>query len=743
MVGFHSRFCSYKNFRSFKLVFSRLNAHELQSALFLSPHVTVTPALLSLLSRSPSFVPTPPSCSHSSAFAYVLDFVRRLQWKSVFSQQSFDGSAPARFGPSPSSAWPPPGRIPRGILCVSRRIISAARSILGSSHCCFRGQNLLPDEREALDLLASDHRVTVRPADKGGRWVLMDSTDYSNECHRQLQDTSFYRVLSSPLPVTTVDPTSILVDLQSTGHITKRELRSLLPPTIPKSRTFSILPKIHKSVWPAPNMPPGRPIVADVDSVNSGAARLLDHFLQPLVRNQDSYLRDSHHLIAILRPLRLSDSSILATFDVRSLYTNVPIEEGIMRVQRAFRNFPDPRRPDEQLLRLLRTSLLAHDFRLEEHTWLQVKGVAMGKAFGGCFASLYLGEWETLALRTSPQRPTLWRRFQDDILVVWDHGHDALVSFLEHLNALDPHIIVDLTCNADKIRFLDLEIYRAPGGLFGHRIGFKDTDCHQLLPRDSLHASHVHRGVVYSQILRWVTLSSTHDDFLDTCRTVFPSWRLQGISRSLIRQCISRVFSLTNLRPLWSFGFSRCEGQRCRACHYAAPSSCFKDPRSSLVYPILGHFTCDSSHCIYVIYCSHCFFLYVGQTSNAVRVRINEHLRSLSSPTPSSLLASHFSQSCSPTFFRWVVLDRCFSKERRLEKEARWIRIFRSQHPHGLNREAGTSSTKANLVTFPAECTGRLNALIRNLCRRRANTDVRLCYTNRTRPNLVSLLRNG
>ena len=89
------------------------------------------------------------------------------------------------------------------------------------------------------------------------------------------------------------------------------------------------------------------------------------------------------------------------------------------------------------------------------------------------------------------------------------------------------------------------------------------------------------------------------------------------------------------------------------------------------------------------------------------------------------------------------MLDRCFSKERRLQKEARWIRTLRTQHPFGLNREAGNPITKANLVTFPALCTDRLNAVIRTLCRRGANTDVRLCYTNRTRPNLNSLLRRS
>ena len=363
----------------------------------------------------------------------------------------------------------------------------------------------------------------------------------------------------------------------------------------------------------------------------------------------------------------------------------------------------------------------------------------MGKAFGGAFASLYLGEWENEAIRRSPLRPTLWCRFQDDILVIWDHGLDSLTSFQTLLNVVDSHILVDLHHDAEHIRFLDLELYRQPDGRVGHRIGFKETDCHRLLPRASLHASHVHRGVVYSQLLRWATRSSSDEDFRRTCRVVFPSWRLQGISRALIRSCLRRVFTLTNLRPSWSPGFFRCNGARCRACSSAAPCSVFKDHRTSQTFPILFNFTCDTSHCIYIVYCSSCFKLYVGQTSTFVRVRINEHLRSLSSSPPVSLLASHFTGPCGPAAFRWFVLDRCFSNERRLQKEARWIRALRSQHPLGLNREEGQASTKINLVTFPASCTSRLNAVIRKLCRTEPNADVRLSYT--TFRNLSSLLK--
>ena len=484
--------------------------------------MTITPALLRLLARPPSFIPTPYSCKHNVVFAHVVDFLRRLHWRFFFNGNS-QGPYSFRFGVAKSRAWPPPSRVPVSIRRLTGRLLGAARSVLLTPHHCFPGTNLEEDEAEALIYLRSEPGLAIRPADKGGRWVVMDAHAYSSECLRLLRDSNFYRPLPAPLPHQSVDPSSVLSDLHYSNFITRSELRFLAPPPSPRPRHFGILPKIHKSSWPCSSMPPGRPIVADVSSINSNAARLVDHFLQPLVQSQASFLRDSHHLLAVLHSCSLSVNSLLASFDVRSLYTNVPIEEGLRRVQRAFLQQPNPDRPDRQLLDLLSTSLSSNDFVFEDQSWLQVKGVAMGKAFGAAFANIYLGEWETLALNRASHQPTLWKRYQDDILVIWDHGEEALESFLHHLNAQDPNIQVDLHFHADHLRFLDLEIYRGDNNCVGFRIGFKDTDSHRLLPSDSLHAQHVHRGVVYSQILRWATRSYSYQDFINTCHSVFSS----------------------------------------------------------------------------------------------------------------------------------------------------------------------------------------------------------------------------
>ena len=61
-------------------------------------------------------------------------------------------------------------------------------------------------------------------------------------------------------------------------------------------------------------MPPGRPIVSDVKSVSRDCASFIDFFLSPIAQAAQSYLGDSHHLLALLHGTTLSNDTIYIFF---------------------------------------------------------------------------------------------------------------------------------------------------------------------------------------------------------------------------------------------------------------------------------------------------------------------------------------------------------------------------------------------------------------------------------------------
>ena len=84
-----------------------------------------------------------------------------------------------------------------------------------------------------------------------------------------------------------------------------------------------LLPKIHK-----PNVS-GPPIIFGCGSPTDRLSAFVDFYLQPIVQTLPSYIKDTNDFLRknFAIPTPLTTGTILATIDVKSLYTNIPINE--------------------------------------------------------------------------------------------------------------------------------------------------------------------------------------------------------------------------------------------------------------------------------------------------------------------------------------------------------------------------------------------------------------------------------
>ena len=85
------------------------------------------------------------------------------------------------------------------------------------------------------------------------------------------------------------------------------------------------LPKIHK-----PDIP-GRPIISGYGDPTVKLSQYADHLLKPLLKHIPSYVQDTTHFLCRIFTFNknLTNDFILVTIDVKSLYTNIPNDEGI------------------------------------------------------------------------------------------------------------------------------------------------------------------------------------------------------------------------------------------------------------------------------------------------------------------------------------------------------------------------------------------------------------------------------
>ena len=136
------------------------------------------------------------------------------------------------------------------------------------------------------------------------------------------------------------------------------------PPRIPE---FYTLTKIHKP------SPVGRPIVSGCDGPTEKLSSFVDKLLQPIAQQQKSYLKDTTDFVNFIENMKVPADVILVSMDVTSLYTNIPQEEGIDTVCRAYEIFyrNEPPIPTQLLKRALRLILHENSFqkKLPSNTW--------------------------------------------------------------------------------------------------------------------------------------------------------------------------------------------------------------------------------------------------------------------------------------------------------------------------------------------------------------------------------------
>ena len=449
---------------------------------------------LNLLSKGLNFIPTPRRVIKTPILEASNQFARRLKLTYHFrNSRNFIGQ---KF--LPKSTWVPPEKnIPPIILETIQNIDRDISNMQIPKH----KSNLTKTETEALKKIRNDPRLIIKSADKGAATVIMNRESYTNEVYRQLNDEKYYKKISEPIfKETAIKINDILYDLHVRHFITEKQYTYLKAPAEPRPRVLYALPKIHKNLekWTTRDMPPGRPIISDCSSESYATAEYIEHFLKPLANKHDAFLKDTLDFLNKIKQETVAKDDLLVTFDVVSMYPNICHQMGLAAIKDAFQNNPDPRRPDDEILKLLEINLKCNDFTFNDETFLQLTGTAMGKRFAPSLANIFMAQWESQILKKCYLKPKTWRRFLDDIFCIWPHGRENLKIFLDILNSHHPDIKLTATVEETAIDFLDVTVFKSKErrGKLDTKVYFKETDTHALLNKASFHPKHTFRGIL-------------------------------------------------------------------------------------------------------------------------------------------------------------------------------------------------------------------------------------------------------
>ncbi|XP_046387267.1 uncharacterized protein LOC124156652 [Ischnura elegans] len=281
----------------------------------------------------------------------------------------------------------------------------------------------------------------------------MKREEYDSKVRALLQETT-YRVLRTDPTAKTIREAKEIIKKSSIPH---EEQRTLLA-TAPKPPRFYGLPKVHKEGIPL------RPIVSQIDAPTYHLARYLARHLQPHMGKTSSHVKNSADFVEILQGVTMEDKDIMVSFDVESLFTNVPIDDSLEIIRGLqTKGFP------EDYANLVEFCLRKTYFTWNGQIYEQAEGASMGSPLTPVVANLFMEKFEAEAMDSYSKKPKLWLRYVDDTFVIWPHGEKCLQDYLRHLNAQHPAIKFTMEVeDNNQLPFLDVLVKKKKNGKLGH-----------------------------------------------------------------------------------------------------------------------------------------------------------------------------------------------------------------------------------------------------------------------------------
>ncbi|XP_036317378.1 uncharacterized protein LOC118732355 [Rhagoletis pomonella] len=300
--------------------------------------------------------------------------------------------------------------------------------------------------------------MVITDADKGNKTVAMYGSEYIEKINKLLEDKNTYKT-SRTDPTSTLQRKNnkIVDELYKAKHINKRE-KQLLTSTAAAAPRLYGLPKIHKPQVPL------RPIASSVKVPCYKLSKYVGEILKPLISERYN-VKNAFNLKERLTNISVCDEDVLVSFDVISLFTNIPtmLATKIIMIKwdQIQRTTSIPKHKFQQIL----------DFCLKDNNYFmcnnklytQTFGMPMGNPLSPTIADIIMDDLLDNTISELKQHFNIdikfINKYVDDIFAITNRND--VNTILETLNKYHPKLqfTMEMEENA-SIPFLDVRIHK-------------------------------------------------------------------------------------------------------------------------------------------------------------------------------------------------------------------------------------------------------------------------------------------
>ena len=402
--------------------------------------------------------------------------------------------------------------------------------------------------RKILINLKKDKSIIVTRPDKGRGIVILNKVDYLSKIHIILNDSSKFKCLwQDPTISRETKLRNLLNRLLNEGNISEEFCKVAKPTGSLPGRLYG-LPKTHKKDVPL------RPVLSAIGTFNYGLAKSLTPILSTIIEKHNM-IRDSFSFVKELLALPKSMSQYkMVSFDIASLYTNVPLDETIDIILKHLydSDVTPPLMDRTDMKELLSLATQKSHFLFDGKLYDQIDGVSMGSPLAPLLAEIFLQNFEKKYLSSLENMGIFyWKRYVDDTFVLID----STSSVKDICNTLSQyHPSIKFTCEEEdrythKLPFLDVLVQRKPDEGFHTRVYRKPTFTGHITKWDSFVPKIYKYGALSTMVYRAIKICSSYDLLHREFNSIRSIARRNGYPSSIMNSIIRRQLNLLYTPP--------------------------------------------------------------------------------------------------------------------------------------------------------------------------------------------------
>ena len=504
---------------------------------------------------------------------------------------------------------------------------------------------LLKDHHKAVRSLRQNSDILITKPDKGTGTVVMNKSSYFKRIETEILSDSDKFERTGPIDMMRAakkaeNEVCDKLKLWSKEGLLSEEQRNDVRPIGSQLPMLYGLPKIHKKNCPY------RPILSMTKSPQERLAKWLLKIIRPAENFYTKHcVKDSFTFAREIQSFPHEQcSSFMVSYDVCSLFTNVPVKEAIKITADYLYKGDDkeqhPPLPRKGFERLMELATIGVKFIFGDNMYTQIDGVAMGSPLGPALANIFLGYHEDQLFARTP-KPMYYCQYVDDTFVLFPSQLEAS-EFHKSLNKL--HDALQFTKEVEtnnKLPFLDVLVEHANGEMITS-VYRKDTFTGQYMRWNSFAPKQRKLNLIYTLTLRALSICSPSkiDNELKNIKSILLK---NGYPEIIVDTFMARKIRLFNgkkrygpkLCPIYmklpwigakSILFENQIRNKIKLCFPAAEVRVIYSTRSLMKFHLkVAVPTLLRSKVIYQFQCS-CGKEYVGRTAQRLTDRIAQHV---------------------------------------------------------------------------------------------------------------------